>query len=103
MPPGGRVDVNHPAYDANGRGPLQDVDTVDTNRDGVAGPPGGYGDLYPAGEKIPGVDWALGYTAYDIPFSNDGVFLLPDYFLFKNGLSLVPDYYWPIWLIKKCP
>ena len=47
VPPGGIVDVNHPAYDSNGNGPLMDVDSVDTNRDGVADPPSGIKDMYP--------------------------------------------------------
>ena len=85
MPPEGIVDVNHPAYDSNGNGPLMDVDSVDTNRDGVAEPPSGIKDMYPLGEKIPGSDKGPGVTAFDMPFSNNGIFLVPMQYITDNN------------------
>jgi RHS repeat-associated protein len=113
VPPGGRVDVNHPAYDAAGRGPLQDVDSVDTNRDGIATPPSGdWKNSYPRSEKIPGWDSGLGWTAYNVPFSKNGIFLLPDFFLLPFGIEVSPywdpfwpysDPFWPYVFTGKCP
>jgi hypothetical protein len=108
--PGGRVDAYHPAYAADGRGPLTDVDTVDINGDGIAAVPRGLFDP----EKILGGDTGVGFTAYanPFPFSPDPIILFPDFIVLPlfNGVGLEPEVgrpllspIWPLFYHRQCP
>lgn len=81
VPPGGRVDAYNPAFDANGRGPLHDVDTIDKNGDGIAPPArGGLRGVVDMiiGEKVSGDDTGRGYTLYDLPGTDRFGILIPN-------------------------